>query len=169
LWPNESAYGYAEWRPSYTTDSTGFQSQCTPPYLRGDSVSIPIYPRPNNPMEKPPKTYCLPYPYLDQRPLQWGYGNWCGQGRGYDNNKVTAKCASTPPHVDRLDACCHEHDDNLGKSAFHGNRGFAHCKLVRCALAVDCSKSPTPRACEIARAELVSLMIQFCSIEVYAL
>jgi len=156
-WPGEPAYQYVEGSPTVLADPSGLQSRGCPthggePGCRFDgypgSERDPAYwhckPRPRG--ESPPSDYVLPYPYLDTspNPFKFGYGNWCGRGRPGEGNK-----RGKP--VDSLDSCCMGHDENLGRKLINGKDGCAHCLLAACARKVDCSKSPTPIACEHAK------------------
>jgi len=157
------AYSYCMGSPQTLRDPSGLRHRHV--HLRHGYGWLPFPPLPPTPgptfgqIEKIPCEYCLPYPYFDPTPsTQFGYGNWCGKGRPGAGN-----CIGKP--VDQLDSCCMAHDGNLGKYGINGEEGCAHCMLATCAEKADCSSSPTPLTCELARSELVAGMRELCKIE----
>jgi len=171
LWPDENVYTYAHSRVTGSLDPSGLcPIRCKPseecvyssPHNCPGEPNGYWYCRPRPKDEVAPPSYELPFPYYDARenPKFFGYGNFCGHGRPGTDRSGNERKPKKP--VDALDKCCKEHDDNLGKNWFHGKEGYAHCKLYICASFADCSKSPTPQTCEMARWKLVQVMRALC-------
>jgi len=95
-----------------------------------------------------PNPYVYPWPIYDPNPLRWGYGNWCGAGRGH-----LTKPGLTVLPIDSADACCAQHDAclGIGWDPFITKRGYCSSQLCNCLQASSCNGDTL---CESARRDM---------------
>ena len=169
LWTSQDPYAYVGSDPSSYTDFLGLNWQ--PPNVPREPHWPPMFPPPLWEAPRVPPTIGVPHsrvgrflypgPFYDPslNPLQFGYGNWCGQKRPGECRERVASA------LDGLDECCRQHDTNLGHSLFGGAARCSHCKLAFCADHSDCSLSPFPDLCSQARRRIITGMGKLCNFE----